>query len=288
MVFAMLAALPLSAQSTITLWTNQTFHGEIRIYYNNAYVGSITKAYSSAPSCGAPGCVTITVKGTNNTFYGVGDDGAKWYSDKRSLSNGCTRIRLYSSHRVSSKSSSGHSVKSSSSNHNIYDDYMKESAEELGQALGTTIAYGLGAISDTDWDLFCNRIDIGVGYGISYGEMGVKLNYKAPAAFGASIAVGYDIANRQDYKNDVYWNAALQMWPTNGLNMELNLGPRYYKESGIKEMGIGFMLNYEHQIFEFIGITGGIGYSLAANTTKRNMRGRFEWNIGLLFRVFSD
>lgn len=83
------------AQKTLTFWTDQNVTGPIKIYYNGSYEGSITRGYSSFPGCYAYGCVTVTVKGTGNTWKAIAEDGTEWSSTKETLHAECTGMRLY-------------------------------------------------------------------------------------------------------------------------------------------------------------------------------------------------
>lgn len=83
------------AQKTLTFWTDQKVTGPIKIYYNGSYAGSITRGYSSFPGCYAYGCVTVTVKGTGNTWKAIAEDGTEWSSTKETLHAECTGMRLY-------------------------------------------------------------------------------------------------------------------------------------------------------------------------------------------------
>ena len=86
-----------SAQSgtTVVFWTNETSQGPIRVYVNRCYVGTITTSYSSAPRCGAPGCVTVVLPKGGNTWYGVATDGTRWFSGNSRLHRGCNSVRLH-------------------------------------------------------------------------------------------------------------------------------------------------------------------------------------------------
>lgn len=86
-----------SAQSgtTVVFWTNETSQGPIRVYVNRCYVGTITTSYSSAPRCGAPGCVTVVLSKGGNTWYGVATDGTRWFSGNSRLHRGCNSVRLH-------------------------------------------------------------------------------------------------------------------------------------------------------------------------------------------------
>ncbi|MDR0729724.1 MAG: hypothetical protein LBF19_06360 [Prevotellaceae bacterium] len=102
-----------SADKWLTFWTKSTAYGNIDIYYNDRYVGTITRAYSSSPSCGAPGCVTVIVQGSGNTWYAEAEDGSKWTSSRATIREDCTRLQLYGAPNYTrpsgSSSSSGYS-----------------------------------------------------------------------------------------------------------------------------------------------------------------------------------
>jgi hypothetical protein len=76
-------------------WTNTGSNGQIKIYVNNQYRGTITQYYTSAPNCGASGCVTITVTQQNNTWYGEQVGGSGYWSGSFTLQQGCNTINLY-------------------------------------------------------------------------------------------------------------------------------------------------------------------------------------------------
>jgi hypothetical protein len=75
-------------------WTNTGSHGSINIYVNGAYAGTISSYYTSSPSCGANGCVTVTVTGSNNTWYGQQVSGSGYWSGSYTLGSGCNKILL--------------------------------------------------------------------------------------------------------------------------------------------------------------------------------------------------
>jgi hypothetical protein len=126
------------AQSSLMFWTANTAYGNIRVYVNDRYVGTITHAYRSAPDCGARGCVTVTIRGQHNTWRAEAEDGSRWSSERASLRKGCNRLRLYGTANyhapqavsTPSGSSSGNSSDNSSDN-------------SLGAALGTALGNAL-------------------------------------------------------------------------------------------------------------------------------------------------
>ena len=79
----------------VTFWTAATKYGQIQIYVNNTLKGTITSSYTSAPGCGAAGCVTVSIPaGTNNTWYAKAGN-YTWNSTSFTLTTSCTRIQLY-------------------------------------------------------------------------------------------------------------------------------------------------------------------------------------------------
>ncbi len=77
----------------VVFWTKSTQYGTISVYLNNNYMGTITKAYGSAPSCGTSGCVTATITATNNTWYAKNSAGRQW-TGTYTLKPGCTTLVL--------------------------------------------------------------------------------------------------------------------------------------------------------------------------------------------------
>jgi hypothetical protein len=111
----LLFSLGAFAGSWVTFWTQNKKYGKIDVYYNDQYAGTITHAYTSPPSCGAPGCVTVWVEGSGNTWYAEAEDGSRWTSSRVTLSGECTRMRLYGSPNYKSPSSTTSSSSGSSS-----------------------------------------------------------------------------------------------------------------------------------------------------------------------------
>lgn len=284
------------ASSTVRVmfWTSDKSHGRIRVFVNGRQVGIISRFYTSAPTCGANGCVTVTLANrSDNKWYGKADDGTVWMSGRMTLTTGCNRIQLYNtgSRTVPSSSGSGGSSGGTGGSR-TYTEADRQWAEQTGRQLGTIVATGMAAVSDTKWGKYCNRIDAGVGYGVGYGELGAKIGYRAPAAFGITAGIGFDPVKREGTGSDLCWNVTLQLWPTNGWNFELGVGSRYFKKYFERQIGVSVMTNYEHQIYGRLGITGGVGFSLStsppAGFKKSDVQVRFEWNLGLVIRLFED
>lgn len=172
------------------------------------------------------------------------------------------------------------------------DAQLMQSARDLGETLGQGL--GLLLSSGGGWDSFCNRIDAGLGWGVDYGGLGLKINYQAPAAFGVTAGFGYNTGYGSHPGDDRkwFWNAGLQLWCTDHWNWEFGVGPRYFKKFDDTQLGISMLTHYQHQIWGRLGAIGGIGFSLSTKTPDGFKKGdvavRFEWNVGLVFRLFSD
>lgn len=71
-------------------WSN--FSGApITVTLDGAYIGTITSYYSTAPSCGTSGCVTVTKPA--GTYTVTGTDGTTQWSGTATISLGvCTRV----------------------------------------------------------------------------------------------------------------------------------------------------------------------------------------------------
>lgn len=99
LLFILLSCAPVAylfADTYVMFWTSNKNYGKIKVYHNGSYAGTITRAYSSAPSCGTAGCVTVRISGTGNTWRAEAEDGTTWSSSARTYqSNTCNTIRLY-------------------------------------------------------------------------------------------------------------------------------------------------------------------------------------------------
>ncbi len=277
----------------VMLWASSLKNGHIAVYFNNRYVGTITRSYSSRPSCGAAGCVTVTITQKSNSFYGISSDGTRWNSEKATLRPGCNRIRLYSTGKSKNSNSSSSNRNSSSNQSPSYgnDDALSNSASELGAALGDLLVV---AGDHEGWGHRSHRIDLGLGWGVNYGGLGLKLNYQAPAMFGITAGYGYnlDYDSESENKKKMYWNAGLQLWFSDHWNMEFGFGPRYYKKFDATEVALSMMINGQYPIYKNrLGILGGIGFSISTSVPEAYQNDassfmKFEWNIGIVYRLF--
>lgn len=168
--------------------------------------------------------------------------------------------------------------------------------QEIAQKAGTVIGEGLGLLlsSGRGWDGGKHRIDLGVGYGIDYGGLGVKVNYQSPIVFGVTAGIGYNPGYASKPGNDrkLLWNAGIQLWCTDHWNFEIGVGPAYFKKFGDTQIGVSFMTHYQHQVWRRLGLIGGIGGSLSTSVPDGFKKGdtdaRFEWNIGIVVRLLND
>lgn len=78
---------------SVTFWSD--FQGSpIAVYVNGSYDGSITKIFSSPPSCGTGGCVTVKFS-TTGTFSYTATDGDYTWSGSSTVSSSCKTILLH-------------------------------------------------------------------------------------------------------------------------------------------------------------------------------------------------
>ncbi|MEE1099192.1 MAG: hypothetical protein UHY58_04655 [Alistipes sp.] len=285
----------------VLFWTNDSFDSYIKVYVNGRYQGKITKRYSSAPSCGNPNCVTfefLVQKGKRYEFYGVDASGRRYVqSHQVTLSNPCNPICLRSTGGGSTGKTSttgGGGGYNSGSLHTTTSGASSTVSEEerrAAQELGRNIGAGLGEIlarSGRSWDPDCHRFDLGIGWGVNYGGLGVALNWQAPVVFGLTVGVGYNPVYEKYYGSNksVHWNAGIQMWCTDNWNFELGAGTRYFKSIDQTKTAFVMSTNYQHQIYRSLGIKGGIGFSLSGGKDD-DMAARFEWNLGIVVRLFA-
>lgn len=285
-------------------WTNANFNSYIKVYLNGRYQGKITKRYSSPPSCGNANCVTcefLVVQGKRWECYGVDASGVKFYpAHSMNLSNPCNPICLHptssgsSTRSTSSSSSSGGSYSStpetsSTGRSSALSEETRAAAEELGRNIGSSLGYIL-ANSGKSWDPDCHRIDLGIGWGVNYGGLGVAVNWQAPVVFGLSAGFGYNPVYKKYWgaNKAIHWNVMAQMWCTDNWNMEFGYAKRYFKKFDQTKGAFVMSTNYQHQIYGSLGIKGGIGFSLSGNKGSNDVLARFEWNLGIVVRLFAD
>lgn len=88
------------SSSNVCFWTSYDHQaGYISIYVNGTYRGQITSYYSGGfPGCNASGCVTVSISGTNNTWYAKASNGTTWPANGTGAitvpSGGCGGMQL--------------------------------------------------------------------------------------------------------------------------------------------------------------------------------------------------
>ena len=170
MMLLSLGAMSLYAQegSYLTFWTDKTGFGDIRIYYNDNYAGTITRAYSSAPSCGATGCVTVLVVGQNNTWSAEAEDGSTWSSSKATLTSKCTTQKLIGTPNSNNASTSSGSSGSSGGYGGSYSGSDTDALAAAGVVvLGAMVATGVFfASNDVYVSGFASKRYAGYNFGL--------------------------------------------------------------------------------------------------------------------------
>ena len=48
------------------------------------------------------------------------------------------------------------------------------------------------------------------------------------------------------------------------------------------------MTNYQHHIANRMGVIGGIGFSLSTKSKDNMTPATFEWNLGIVYRLYAD
>lgn len=170
-------------------------------------------------------------------------------------------------------------------------DTYEKTVSDVGSTIGTAIGKGMmyGVMSAKEWGEDAHCFDVGLGWGVDYGGLGLKVGWRAPLIFGLSAGFGYNTEYDEKHIEDkkMLWNLAMQIWMKN-FNIALNLAPRYYKKRNKVETGLGVMFNYVQPVYRFIGVTGGTGLSMSLEGSEENTPTRFEWNLGIVFRFFKD
>ena len=259
-------------QTRVVFWTNQERQGPIKVYVNGQYKGKITRSYSSAPKCGAAGCVTVTISGKNNKWYGVASDGTRWYSSSTTLIQGCNAIRLYSSGPSSSSRSKGTSRSYSSStrgNGNSNSSYnqseMSSTIENFGNAYGNIMAQG--HFSYDGFPYFA----VNAGYSL-YSDGFVGLKYRTGGFCGLSIFGDFGFIKGE---NGYPWNVGAGLCIEN-FAWDLRFG----NTSLCPNYGLMIDFSYDWYFTEKFGVSAILGVGLG-DTKKKDPD--FIWNCGISF-----
>ena len=292
----MFVSIMASAQVQVVIWTNQNLHGTIKVYYNNRYAGTITKYYSSAPGPGAAGCVTLTISGNGNTFYGEAQDGTRWYSEKMTLHSGnYYTIRLYSSGATSSQNNRTTSYNrtggSSSGYGSGYSNSNESAASRIGGQIGSGIANTLGSAA-----MHASTISME-----GYPNLQVQMGYSSMA--GEFVGVGTDLGGLGGgyFQGAIYKNLlakdktkGLDAWALkvgfyggnekNTFRFNISL-PYIYRLP--KKMAVGIDLEYARYFTSRLGVLGGVGFH---GYDKENHKSGFlfDANICLVYKILSN
>jgi len=77
----------------VTFWTQSD--KEIMVYVEGDHIGTITRSYTSSPSCYSDGCVTYESSTPDVTYYAESTDGSSRWSEKtRTFIEGCNKLHL--------------------------------------------------------------------------------------------------------------------------------------------------------------------------------------------------
>ena len=79
----------------ISFWTNIPLRGEIKIYIDGTYAGSLDSYFSKGtPRCGQEGTVTVSKSSGKHIFYAKSDSGREWRGTVNFGSSGCQTMSL--------------------------------------------------------------------------------------------------------------------------------------------------------------------------------------------------
>ncbi|MDL2262035.1 hypothetical protein LJC11_00855 [Bacteroidales bacterium OttesenSCG-928-I21] len=178
--------------TTLIIWCSDPNFGRIKVNVNGTYSGDITSFYNSTPSCGAAGCVTVSISGSGRTIIrAFGNDGTEFYKEINSLSaNKCNSLRLTGTPKKTTSSSTSETKSSSSSS---FDDYASSVLEtnptsvdptaDAIIALAALTGIGLAFASN---EIYVNYIEgISNYYGFSFG-LSNSVNSHINVEYGAS------------------------------------------------------------------------------------------------------
>lgn len=271
-----------SEPTYVVFWTDQVFSTPLRVFYNGNYVGNITKSYSSVPDCGAGGCVTVVVKGKNNTWYAETTDGHRWYSEKRTLSPGCNSIRLYSSKKNGQNTHT--SPKSSNSNRpystNTYEHTAGEVAGSLVEGWEKVVQTGVGVPMDG-----VPFLSLDLGLSVFYGEY-IRMNFATSGMAGLIIYGG--IGKDWIFTNHI--NYEKMTWHV-GLGTRLTLDANHFHLGvvfGENPLCYNYGLLCEFVYHRFFGYSQRFGFVLGAGIGIGNIKKNspdFVWDVQVGFAV---
>lgn len=285
--------LSLFADSYVTFWTNNRHFGNIRIYYNGSYAGTITHSYKSAPKCGASGCVTVRVSGTGNTWSAEADDGSEWTSDYVKLTSDCTRLLLHGT-----ANSSGGGGGSSSGNYVPTYDYGDAAATAGAVIVIAAVAVGVVFAAN---DIYVSGVTSREYSGFNFGlrnSMDAHIDIEAGAGayfravnpvMPASMATFYNFDRRDPYyeeKSKGTWVFdANVLYNFRARNMNTYLTPKWNIFAGVATSTI---LNPGYDFYKGgFGIGPVAGFSFGKGV-KLELRYKILWNPIYEHRLFNQ
>lgn len=269
---------PAAPKTKVVFWTNQERQGPIKVYVNGHYAGKITKSYRSAPNCGASGCVTVTISGKNNTWYGVASDGTRWYSNRTNLVQGCNSIRLYSSGTPSQNRTSG-SSRSNSSNtskgnnsYNYYNsNYYSSGIQAFGDTYGNIMSKGFFSYEGFPY------FSVNAGYS-RYSDGFVGIKYRTDGFCGFSCFGDFGFIKGV---NGHPWNVGA------GLCIkDFAWDIRFGNTSLCPNYGLMVDFSYDWYFIEKLGVSIILGAGFG-DTKKNDPDLIWNWGISLSYKIWN-
>lgn len=194
--------------ATVIFWTDSRTAGGgyIEVYVNDVYRGRITSYYGSAPDCGASGCVTVTITGTDNTWYAVGKNGSRWPEKgygRVTLGSGCNRLRLrYSGGDYSGGDGGGGTPQDSNTAQGNNTGEDNSAGGALAVAAGVVIVAAAAAgVTFLSTDVYAYRSEGANNGGWSFGLRN-RMDPHIDLEYGASYMSGKEKGLLPAFKND--------------------------------------------------------------------------------------
>jgi hypothetical protein len=144
---------------------------------------------------------------------------------------------------------------------------------------------------------------VGLGYGVSYGGLGVKLLRRLGEQHvipGISAGIGYNFDGRNKIENvsgSIFWTVGFQMYIENFyVDMQFGQMERVkYKETEKNQLGLGMLMGYNWFFYEKWGINAALGLASPISMSKddelyinnkifADENIHFVWEIGLLYK----
>lgn len=261
-------------RTTVVFWTNETSQGPIRVYVNREYVGTITTRYESTPRCGAPGCVTVVLNGSDNTWYGVASDGTRWFGGNCRLHHGCNPICL---HHAGISDESSPLPPQAPRRHHPRGDSMRAGAPERLEEFDRGWEDMIGSCMDRRHP-GVPYLGFEVGGSVFYGEF-ARLLFAAGGPVGAYLygGVGRDLLFCRPNSDSVLWHGGVGMrfsFDRNHYNVGLVYGetPLCYNQAMLVEFV------WRHYFGDLFGVFAGAGGGVGDFRSKEP---KFVWDVQL-------